>query len=448
MRPSRLLFAGFSLLMTLAGCAAKATVPAVPPGAPRYPDFIFPASPPPGPDVRPAWDMLQAEDLRGAERAFASLVKQDPQFPPAHTGLGYVALARENHTAALAHFDRALVLDSAYAPAHAGRGQIYLALDQRALALASFEAALAADSTLSGVRHTADVLRFQGLQGGVGAARKAADAGRLAEARAAYQQAIAASPQSPFLYRELATVERREGLLDDALGHALRATEIDPSDARNFVALGDVLEAQGQFARAADALASAAAIEPSDPLNARVAALREKTALDSMPEEYRAIGSAGTVTRAQLAALIGVELDDLVRRAPQRSTGVMTDVRPSWAAPWILNVTRAGVMEPFPNHTFQPNGVIKRGDLAAAVTRVLNLIAVGKPGVAAGWRAARRKFADLGPGHLGYPAASVAVEAGIMSPLEDGSFQLTRPATGAEVVGAVRKLRELAGSRR
>ena len=48
------------------------------------------------------------------------------------------------------------------------------------------------------------------------------------------------------------------------------------------------------------------------------------------------------------------------------------------------------------------------------------------------------------PGHLNYPAASLAVEAGVMTTAPDGSFQLTRPVTGAEAVAAVDKLAELA----
>ena len=53
---------------------------------------------------------------------------------------------------------------------------------------------------------------------------------------------------------------------------------------------------------------------------------------------------------------------------------VLTDIRGNWAAPWIQAVTRAGVIEAFPNHTFQPNATVRRGDLAQAVSRVLALI--------------------------------------------------------------------------
>jgi tetratricopeptide (TPR) repeat protein len=450
-RSRRLILAAGWLLFALSACAPKTVAPVIP-GAPHYPEFVFPAAAAaPSPQVQQAqeaaWQRLQAGDLRGSERAFSSITKTNPAFYPAEAGLGYVALARKDSKAAVAHFDRALTTQPTYAPALAGRGQAYLAMNEREQALASFDAALAADPTLSAVRSAADVLRFQGLQGGVGAARAAAEAGRLAEARAAYQEAIAASPQSPFLFRELSAVERRDGALDAALSHATRASELEPTDARNFVAVADVLEAQGQFARAADALATAASLDPSDALTARINALREKSAFANMPEEYRTIDQAPAINRGQLAALIGVELDDVIKRAPG-STAVLTDVRTHWAAPWIINVNRAGVMDAYANHTFQPNGRVNRGDLAVAVSRLLNLIAADNPKLAARWRNARRKFADLAPGHLSYPAASVAVESGVMSVGENGNFELTRPVTGAEAIAAVKKLRELASARR
>ena len=150
------------------------------------------------------------------------------------------------------------------------------------------------------------------------------------------------------------------------------------------------------------------------------------------------------VTRAQLAALLGVRLEDLLRPRAGGNAVVTTDTRTNWAAPWIMAVTRAGVMEPFPNHTFQPNAAIRRGDLAGAVSHVLTLIAAEKPRLAARWRDPRPKFSDLSPAHLGYPAAARSVSAGVMAPLEGDTFQLARPVTGAEALDTVTKLEALA----
>ena len=99
-------------------------------------------------------------------------------------------------------------------PALVGRGQALLELQRDAEALASFEAALAADPSLTELRGRVDVLRFRATQAMLARAKAAVDAGRIDEARAIYQQAIAASPDSAFLYRELAAVEQRAGPTD------------------------------------------------------------------------------------------------------------------------------------------------------------------------------------------------------------------------------------------
>lgn len=441
-------------LLAGAGCAPKTVAVPPPAAAPKFPDFIYPAPPQgigPVADLdrhEMAWRWLQAGDPRNAERIFSTLVKQRADFYPAEAGLGYVALARKDFRSAASHFDRAVVANPRYAPALAGRGEALLALGEREDALKSFEAALGADPQLETLRSRVEVLRFRGLQDDLAAARKLADSGRLKEARSAYEAAIAGSPQSPFLYRELAAVERRDGDPTAALAHAEKASELDPNDSRSLALVGEIHESQKAYQKAIDAYSSAVALEPNEDLSNRIEDLRERAAFEAMPDEYRTIESAPTITRGQLAALLGVRLDDLLKRARGRNAAVITDARTSWAAPWILSVVRAGVMEAYPNHTFQPGAIVRRADLAQAASRALSLIAAENPKLAASWRNAKRQFPDLSPGHLVYPAASLSVEAGVMTTVENGSFDQTRPITGAEAVAAVRALEDLAERRR
>ena len=437
------------LVTLVSSCAPKtAAVPPVTP--PKFPDFIFPAVPQglgsPSTLERHnlGWRWLQAGDPRAADRNFNAVLKESSGFYPAEAGLGYSALARKDNKAAAEHFDRAVVVNPRYAPALAGRGEALLALGDREMALKSFEAALVADPKLETLRSRVDVLRFRGLQDDVAEARKLADSGRLREAKTAYEAAITASPQSPFLYRELAAIERREGDLASALTHARKATELDPNDSRGLTLVGEIYEAQNDFAKAVEAYSAAIAIEPSEALSNKIEDLRARAAFDAMPAEYRGIESSPSVTRAQLAALLGVRLDNFLKRSRDRNAVVITDTRGHWAATWILAVVRAGLMEVYANHTFQPQSAVRRGDLAQAASRVLSLIANENPRLGDSWREAKRQFPDVSPGHLSYPAASLAVEAGVMKTLEDGSFDLSRPVTGAEAVAAVRTLEDLA----
>ena len=124
---------------------------------------------------------------------------------------------------------------------------------------------------------------------------------------------------------------------------------------------------------------------------------------------------------------------------------LITDTRAHWASPWIMSVARAGIMEPFANHTFQPRSIVRRTDLAQAAARLLSRIAAQHAAQAKTWESARLKFTDLSPGHLAYPAASIAVAAGVMTAVPENTFQPARPVTGAEASEAISRLEALAG---
>ena len=442
-----------AVLAAAAACAPKAPDLPAGGGVSKYPDFIFPAAP--GDIGTPAaqerhkagWLWLQAGDLRAAERNFETTLKMAPDFYPAEAGLGYVELARKDPKAAVSHFDNAVVMNPRYVPALVGRGEALLSLGNRDQALKSFEAAIASDADLSGLRSRIDVLRFRGLQDDVTLARKAAESGNLDEARDAYQRALAASPQSPFLLRELAVVERRAGNLQRAVELIQQALEQEPTDVRTLMVLGELHEAQGDLGRAIEAYEGVVALEVNDAVEKRIDALRERLLLATLPAEFHAIPNAASLSRADLAALFGVRLDGVIKRSPRRSAVVITDVRGHWATPWIQAVTRAGLIEVYPNHTFQPDAAVRRSDLAQAASRVLTLIGREKPALGERWKnSSKRRFLDVSQGHPAYAAASLVVEAGVMRPADDGSFLLSRPVSGAEAVAAVRKLEELAES--
>jgi tetratricopeptide (TPR) repeat protein len=440
--------AASALFLTAWGCAPKARP--VTPGAPTYPEFVFPAVPPAlagakqAADHQAAWRVLQAGDARGALRAFDRITKTTPAFYPASAGAGWAALASKDAKQAVAAFDRALQREPTYAPALAGRGEALLQLQDERGALEAFENALAADPGLAEVRRRVEVLRFRGLEEHLTVARKARAAGKHADASAAYLRALALSPDSPFVYRELAEVERAVGDATNALEHARSAARLDPSDASALVLIGEILESRGDMAGATEAYQKAQAIDASPEIAGRIESLRRKAALALLPPQYRELGSAARLTRGDLAALIGIRLEPLVKSAQQRQGVVLTDVRGHWAATWINAVARAGIMQGFANHTFQPRNGVRRGELALAVNRVLTVIGRRAPNLAEAWIGKRLTFPDLGGGHAMYAAASAAVAAGIVPRLENDAFGASVPVSGADAIAAVDRLQALA----
>ena len=439
------------LLTGAAACAPK-LIPAPSVTTPKYPEFIVPTVPPSADGAAVlsedrGWRFLQAGDLKNAAREFETAVRIAPTFYPAETSLGYVELANNDPKSALTHFERALSMEASDVSALVGRGRALVALNRESDAIASFESALAADPSLADIRRQIDVLKFRASEQDIARARQAARAGKTDEAVAAYTRAITASPDSAFLYRELAGVERQKGDATRALEHLRRALELDPTDAKSLVQIGEILDARGDFTAAEKAYTEALALEPNDALPARIDAVRARAEFARMPEEYRAIEQAAQITRADLAALIGVRLARLVQAiAERRSDDVLiTDVRNSWASAWIMAVARSGVMEPLPNHTFEPRAIVRRAELAQASSRLLARIAAVDPSRAKSWDEVRPKFTDLAPGHLAYPAASMAVAAGVITVSAGDSFEPSRPVSGPEALAAVGRIAALAG---
>lgn len=444
---SRRLALVLATTMLAVACATR-TVPPLPTTL-QYPEFMYPVVPQElggaaqATFVDVGWRYLQNADLAGAEREFAAVLKRTPGLYPARTGSGYVALAREEYSQALAAFDAVVQAAPAYVPALVGRGQTLLALEREAAALEAFEAALAVDGSLTDLRRRVDVLRFRSLQDVIDAARTAAGAGRLDEADRAYARALAASPESAFLYRERGQVARRRGNAPAALDDFRRAAELDPADAAPVVQIAELLEGQQDFAGAEAAYRRAAAVEPSAEIEARLAVLAARAREAGLPAEFRAIEGSKQITRGDLAALIGVRLDDALGAAPAQDV-VMTDVGGHWAAPWIAQVARAGVIEPFANHTFQPRGAVTRAELAGAVSRLVTLLAVRRPELRPPLTE-RPGIADMPAAHLSYPAAAVAVASGVMPLAAGDRFEPARPVSGAEATEAIRRVRALAG---
>jgi len=436
-----------ALVALVSGCAMK-SAPPLPPTL-KYPEFIYPSAVPAAASQAAAvdrgWRFLQNDDLANADREFAAVLKAAPDFAPARTGQGYVALAHQNPMRALDQFDLALRTATSYAPALAGKGQALLAMNRDADARTAFEAALKADPSLVNLASRIDVLRFREIQTLIAAARDATTSGRLEDARADYQRAIAATPDSSVLYRELGIVERRLGNASGALEQFNRAVALDPSDAVALAQAGELLEERGDFAGAEAAYRNAANADPFSGYDRKAEAAAARAGDARLPQEFRALPSAEQVTRGDLAALIGIRLENVVRSA-QATPVVTTDTAGHWAAQWIAQVVATGVMPAFDNHTFQPRAALRRVDLAEAVSTLLHLIARTNPALQARL-AARPAIADMSASHLNYPAVAAAVSAGVLPLAGDGRFESERPVSGAEAIAAIDRVRALEQSR-
>jgi len=188
----------------------------------------------------------------------------------------------------------------------------------------------------------------------------------------------------------------------------------------------------GEYRRALETLDQILAREPRDPeARTRAREAREALTLSELPEEYRRIATASRLSRAELAALLCINVTVLARLPPGEPK-VAVDISGSWARNHIARVLALDVMDLFPNHTFQPGQAVRRGELARAVARVLDLAGVRfRPGSAP---------TDMAPANSAFDAAVRVVGTGLMELSAEGAFEPARPVTGREGLDVVEAL--------
>jgi tetratricopeptide (TPR) repeat protein len=418
----------------LPSCAPK-PAPPIPPGE----DYVYPlpasgeVSARERQDLEKAWRRVLAGDGR-AVRDYQKILSKRPDLLAAQTGLAYARLRGDQVRAASAAFDAVLAQRPDDVPALVGAGSTAFRRGELDQALALYRRALESASDDPVVRTRAASLKLQVTEGHMAAAEVARGSGDDETAALEYQAALDVAPEVAGMRLALA-----ELLLAQGEGTKAVATlKGDPSgDRQVLLQLGAVLQGQGRYEEARTVYRDMLARDSAD-LDARRGERAAQEALDfqSQPEEYRRIHQASRARRADLAALLAVKVTALARLPPSEPR-VAVDISSSWAREHIATILGLGIMDLYPNHTFQPRATVRRGDLARATSRVLRRL---------GWRrGAGAAPADMRPSHLDHGAVVTVLAAGLMHSEPSGAFEPWRPVTGREAVDVVEALARLVG---
>jgi Flp pilus assembly protein TadD len=423
------------MLLALVACARPA------PRAPAPAPEAFPA---PRPavgeattketrDLDRAWQALQAGRTVEAEKAYRRLARK-PGLLAARTGLAHVHLQAGRLDEAARAFGEVLEQRPDDVPALAGAAATAVRRGDVEGAISLLQKATSLSPSDAGLRRRLSEARVQLTERHVAEARSALERGDTEAAIATYRAALQDAPEVSGLRLELAELLVRSG---DTAG-AVAALESDPTgDRQVLLKLGELLVGLQEHSRALEAYRRLLERDPRDEEALRAArAAREQLELAQMPPEYRRIATAETITRADLAALVAVKATALARLSAG-TPRVAVDISGSWAREHILRILSLGIMTVYPNHTFQPGAMVRRGELALAVQRVLDLLR--HPAGAA------PAFTDMSRSNLHHYAASRVVAAGLMDTTPEGAFQAWRPVTGREASEVVEGLARLVG---
>ncbi len=453
------LAAPLAVLAILAGCAARPLpdIPVAPFSHWFYADGTDPGDfgALPDADARAdalaLWQDIRTGRLGAAARLLADLEAQTPKSAENVALLalaGYLDIRRGRLGEAETHFARAVQLDAA--DPFALLGPSLLALEQN-----DHEAALVRLRRLEAAAPDAPVVveRLPGLtldvaESRLGEARRLAREGNATgdQVVEAYRNALELIPEAGDLHLEAADAARAAGApgaardwYDLAASGSSAAGEtlgIRVAAAEAALAAGDAEGAANRLRR----LESHPEIDRFPDIRERTAELSSRIERARLPAAYRRIRESERVSREELAALLAGELGSREASAPV----IAIDIERSWAAGLIRDAVAAGYLSLFPDHTFQPRGLVHRTALAESLARALRVHDPQAFREAA--RASRdRRFSDLAETHPQRDAAAIAVELGLLEVEGGDRFAAREFASGAEAVRAVFALRDLLG---
>ncbi len=417
-----------------AGMAACLTTPVIPPTI-----YIEPPSPSATATltlderiaVQQAWDYMRAGRTDKAQKILAGL---KPANPFALAGLGYIALIHNDPASAEDFLVRALDLQHDLISAYLALGQTYQKTGQLDQSYKSFVEALKWDPENSFARKEAERLASIKTSEAMAEAQAAAQAGQIDPSKEAYLRALEYSPKLPDAHLALARIYIKQKDFQSALFHLKTASSNDPRNGALLQEYAEALSQAGQLSRSLDAYQLAAAAAPQDKtVKDRIEQIKNRLGVVDLPDQFNAIASSEAVTKEDVAALIGVQLREVLGDLNPKPP-VIVDITTSWAQRYIVKAAALSVMEVYSNHTFQPKKTMNRAELAETLVRLIDVLKKNGANILPQISADRIRIADVPPEHFYHEPIAQALAYQLMDLAPDRTFKPEQPVSGREAI--------------
>jgi len=338
---------------------------------------------------------LDRNDLANARREFNEAISLKAKFAPAYEGLAIVDIEEKNYTSAEDNISKSLSEDGDWVPAVVARGRLLSAQGQYEDAVDEFDDALddidGAKSKFDKKEVRMDALYYKGV------AYK--EWGQYIPAQTTFQQIL----------------------------------DIDNTNIKASAAIKELAEYQ-------------AAVAGQSP-------------------ELKKIAKQKEVTRADVAVLFVTELplEKIFRKSKRQdavgfkapSGGIMgkqetqpagpqmvaTDVPDNyWARSFIEEALNTGIIEKYPDGSFQPDKKVNRAEYAMLIQHFM-VKAYDDPGLETEYFGSKSTFADVLNTSPVFNAIMLVSSRGIMPGFEDGTFGPLNAVSGAEALNIIRNLK-------
>ena len=318
-----------------------------------------------------AWQNLRQGRGDKAKKTISKLGAQNSVY---YMGLGYVSYVLNELQPAENFFKKALISYPDLALIHSGLAQIYLKTGRDDRAFAEFREILKKDPTHAWAKNQYETLKNRKTKEALKEGKTALDEGDSEKSKGAFLKALYYSPQSTESHLLLAEIYKKENKFQNALVHLKAASSNEPMDKKILKNYAEALYQSAQYSKSLEAYEKLLSLEPNNKeIKNLIESLKNKLGIFELPSRYNSIPSSESVSKEEIAALLAVKFKGIADEI-SGTPPIIIDISTSWASKFILQMTSIGILDIYPNHTFQPKKIVSRAEMAEILLRFINYL--------------------------------------------------------------------------
>ncbi len=315
-----------------------------------------------------AWNNIKRGNTDKAIKLISELGESNPFY---YTGLGYAYYVLLDIPRAENYFKAAISDHPGQALAYLGLGQIYQETGRDDLAFTAYREVLKNDPENQWAKARYDAIQQMKTQDALQQGRSLISSGDSDAGKTAYLRALYYSPQSQEAHLALAEAYSRESDTTSALVHLKAALEMEPDNIEYLEAYAEALFQSGDNGQSMEIYEQILGKDPDNKAALqRMEVIKNRLGIFELPSQYNSIQATDSVTKEQMSALVGVKFKDVLDN-PQKKPPIIIDISTSWASRYILDTASLGLLDVYPNHTFQPNKILTRAEMAETLHRLI-----------------------------------------------------------------------------
>lgn len=376
------------------------------------------------------WNSLKKGNVEKARKEFNRLGEQNAFY---HLGEGYCRLYEQNLSGAEVSFQKALEINPELVSAKVGLALIYEQQGNEDKLFLELREILKKEPEHPWAKPKYQDLKNRKTQALIKDAETLLSQNKREEAKQSLLKALFYSPDSREAHLQLARIYRSEKKYAQALTHYQTLNNLAPGDKQILKEYAETLLENDDLSKSLDVYEKLKELIPSDKqIQERIDYLKNQLGIVELPSMYNEIPKSKAITRQDLAAIIAVKFRQYLPE-PQ-SSPIIVDIATSWAAKFIIKVTAASLMDIYENHTFEPNRVVTRAELAETFFRLINYLEAKGKKLIPQIPTSKIQISDIPEENLYYLPAVQMVAYQLMELSPQKRFQPDLPVSGIEAL--------------